>query len=197
MALFSDPELHAQPPRQRLLSYLTVPLVFSVPFPPSTHQSVSPSLIVPHTLIHPPTLCLYVFLLLGVFCRRQRVKNTRAFPGETEANDLADLGLALERSKADQQHLYEAAAAAGGGGGTADDSSATATAAAAPAAAPEVDLLGLMGGEEGGGGGGGSEGVAAGGGVKFQTGTAVPGTCCAYRVCELWWARALNCFFHE
>eukprot|EP00903_Cladosiphon_okamuranus_P005431 g5417.t1 len=104
--------------------------------------------------------------------RVKRVKNTRAFPGETEANDLADLGLALERSKADQQQLYEAAAAVGGGG-TADGSSTAATSAAAAAAAPEVDLLGLMGGEESGGGGGESEGVAAGGGVKFQTGITI------------------------
>ncbi|CAN0237671.1 unnamed protein product, partial [Ectocarpus sp. 12 AP-2014] len=71
--------------------------------------------------------------------RAKKVKNTRAIPGEAEANDLADLGLALERSKADQQQLYDAAvtAPAGGGGGTSGGDVAPPA-----AAAPEVDLLG-------------------------------------------------------
>ncbi|CAM9826876.1 unnamed protein product, partial [Ectocarpus sp. 6 AP-2014] len=106
--------------------------------------------------------------------RAKKVKNTRAIPGEAEANDLADLGLALERSKADQQQLYEAAVAApaGGGGGTSGGDVAPPA-----AAAPEVDLLGLMGGDENGGGWGGEGSqaapTAAGGGVEFQTGITI------------------------
>ncbi|CAM9160788.1 unnamed protein product [Scytosiphon promiscuus] len=37
--------------------------------------------------------------------RAKKIKNTRAFPGEAEANDLSDLGLALELSKASHREF--------------------------------------------------------------------------------------------
>lgn len=104
---------------------------------------------------------------------QQRVKNTRKSQADAEAEDLADLGLALELSRAshvaDQKTAAAtaAAAAASGGGGDGDAGAwgASAGVAATAAAAPEVDLLGLMGGEESGPGGGPEEG-----GGGFQTG---------------------------
>ena len=103
------------------------------------------------------------------------MKNTRAFPGEAEAADLADLGLALELSKASHNadtaaavaaidHHYASdgatAGAAGGGGGGGGGGRVS---------EPEVDLLGLMGGEESGAGGGGGGGSGSGDG-EFQRG---------------------------
>lgn len=102
------------------------------------------------------------------------MKNTRRSSDEAEAADLADLGLALELSKAshtaathDRDQLQQARQA--------ETLRAGSTSAPVAAAAPEVDLLGLMGGEESSlaGGGGVSGPDTDANGAQFQRGAPV------------------------